>query len=424
MTMVPDFHAASAPRAPFQPGEVPTAGWFCIETTFNHPSPRPEGLARGLGYELPQGADAADYAAAHGFAHEIATAGTLALLERNFNRFDSGGRGLLITRDHASFHEDMDTRATGWIKALHAEPDALWAWIEWTPFGHAMVNNGEFVHFSTEYDYSDFEQVEGGAQPTRLAACTITNEPRHGGQIPCTNAAEPRRKKAFRPLTGQNQTTTMRTNNTPPRRSRNSNGDDPKPGITDPAANSEEPKDAAAANNDEEQKDGAAANSDTPPQQEEQRAANDEADAPGLDLEGCCQQAADLLGLPEDATPEDFLAAIQSLVDSNKELNDALEEANTAANARRCRNSNPRFRFLTARNSSRQALRGQVPNHPVQVRVGNGICAVNIQAMSKADYCANAVTERERSLGRSLTQSEYSAAYNQALRDYNAGISR
>lgn len=494
MSTVPDFHAASAPRAPFPPGEVPPAGWFCIETTFRHPSPRPDGLARGLGYELPPGVDAAEFAAARGFADEVATAETLALLEKNFNRFDSGGRGLLVTRDHASFNSDVDTRATGWIKALHAEPDALWAWIEWTPFGHAMIDGGEFVHFSTEYDYGDFELTADGAQPTRLAACTVTNEPRHGGQIPCTNALRAGRiashshlrftnddlrfrnnggfaarqqkeqclidrqetctasavpnsanrksyivnRKSAESLSpmGQNQTTTMRTYHTPTRRSRNSdepeearaaNADErPQPGDTPTAANSDEPEEARAANADEKPQPGdtpAAANSDDAPpqpQQQERAAANED----GLDLESCCQQAAELLGLPESATPEDLLAAIRSLIHSNQELHDALAEANTAANAATCRNGAPRFRFLTARNSSRLALRGQVPNHAVQVRVGSGIRAVNTQAKCKADFCAHAVAERERSLGRRLTPSEYGATYNEAMRNYNDGLNR
>lgn len=470
MNILP-FTDKDAPRAPFPPGEVPPAGWFCIETTFRHSSPRPDGLARGLGYELPPGVDAAEFAAARGFADEVATAETLALLEKNFNRFDSGGRGLLVTRDHASFNSDVDTRATGWIKALHAEPDALWAWIEWTPFGHAMIDGGEFVHFSTEYDYGDFELTADGAQPTRLAACTVTNEPRHGGQIPCTNALRAGRYATLSdvspppglqgidapahaaslhvgristlsddqfsaPQMGQNQTTTMRTYHTPTRRSRNSdepeearaaNADErPQPDDTPTAANSDEPEEARAANTDEKPQPGdtpAAANSDDAPpqpQQQERAAANED----GLDLESCCQQAAELLGLPESATPEDLLAAIRSLIHSNQELHDALAEANTAANAATCRNGAPRFRFLTARNSSRLALRGQVPNHAVQVRVGSGIRAVNTQAKCKADFCAHAVAERERSLGRRLTPSEYGATYNEAMRNYNDGLNR
>lgn len=470
---IPAFTDEGAPRAPFPLGEVPAAGWFCIETTFAHPSPNPEGLAQGLGYVLSPGCDAAAFAAAHGFGQEVASAETLAGLVRCFNRLDSGGRGLLVTRDHASFNEAAETRATGWIKALHAEPHALWAWIVWTPWGHEMVNGGEFVHFSTEYDYRDFVLTEGGAAPTRLAGCTITNEPRHAGQIPCTNALHAGRYatrcdeaalpglqrpdsvavpslRACRcatrcdeaalpglprasflsscPASGLHQTQmNMNTNtmNDSGGRCLNS-GDAPRPEMTQAAANSEEPKEATAAH--AETRDGSApqlssaANGDVPQDDKAAAAANSDVPNAALDLEGCCQQAAELLGLADDATPEDLLAAIKGLLDSNQELNDALEEAHVAADASRSCNSRLRFRYLTSRNSSRVALQGQVPNREVNVRVGQGVRAVNTQSKSKADFCTNAVAARERSLGRRLSPAEYSCTWREAMRDYDAGI--
>ena len=451
MMSVPDFNDARAPRAPFPLGEVPRAGWFCIETTFAHPSPNPEGLAQGLGYVVPSGCDAAEFARAHGFGQEVATAETLEGLVRCFERCDAGGRGLLVTRDHASFNEAAETRATGWMKALHAEPDALWAWVEWTPWGHEMVNGGEFVHFSTEYDYRDFVLTEGGAAPTRLAGATITNDPRHAGQVPCTNtrggfqrchAAGSRFLQTSCPAMGrQPDTHTMKINNNDPRCRCLNSGDVPRPDITAPAAtNSEEPKDASAANSnevpDEASRPSAPATNSDAPQQDREDAAATNSDAPeavadggapssALDLEGCCQQAAELLGLADDATPEDLLAAIRSLLSSNQELNDALREANMAANSngRSC-NSRSRYRFLTSRNSSRVALQGQVPNREVAVRVGQSVRAVNTQSKCKADFCTNAVAARERSLGRRLSPAEFSNTWKEAMRDYDAGIGR
>lgn len=220
----------------------------------------------------------------------------------------------------------------------------------------------------------------------------------------------------------------MKTNTANNRFCRNS-GSAPAPDITLPAANSDEPENALAANSaaaPETDPQLPAAASDEPQNgngAQEAPAANSEpGGSPALDLETCCQQAAELLGLADTATPEDLLAAVKGLLQSNQELNDALEEANTAANA--CRNSRPRFRFLTARNSSRYALQGQMPNREVSVRVGQGVRAVNVQGKSKADYCSNAVSSRERSLGRRLTPSEYSAAYKEAMRDYDAGLNR
>jgi len=64
-----------------------------------------------------------------------------------------------------------------------------WAWIELTPWGHGLVDNAEFSFFSREYDYADFVRTVAGAEPSRLAGCTLTNSPRHKQQVPCTNMA-------------------------------------------------------------------------------------------------------------------------------------------------------------------------------------------------------------------------------------------
>ena len=49
------------------------------------------------------------------------------------------------------------------------------------------MDSAELAFFSTEYDYRDFKQTAAGAEPQRLAGCTLTNGPRHPAQTPCTN---------------------------------------------------------------------------------------------------------------------------------------------------------------------------------------------------------------------------------------------
>ena len=69
---IPAFTDKTAPRAPFKPGSVPGAAWFNIETVFCHACPNPGAMLRSHGLR-------------------------------------------------------PDTRAAGWIKALHADGGKLWA---------------------------------------------------------------------------------------------------------------------------------------------------------------------------------------------------------------------------------------------------------------------------------------------------------
>ena len=412
----PAFTDPQAPRAPFTLGEVPAAGWYNIECTFRHTCPNPLAILRAHGVEVKPGEDALARATAEGWGVELATAETLARLAATFAAVDGAGRGLPLTRDHAGFGSDPDTRAAGWIKALHAEGCHLWAWIELTPWGHELINGGEYVYFSTEYDYAEFERVEGGASPRRLDGCTLTNSPRHTTQYPCTNM--------------QTKNTTMNTNET----DRAATGEDekalhaaPQVPATGNAATQGEPAPATntvageqpAQNNGQPDEAAEAKNTD---QGCEDKAQNDD----GPDMEGAIIAVAELLGLPEMATPADLLGAVKNLIKSNEELQAALAEANKATPVGGVATNSMRMRFprLTALNGSRTPLMGKKPNTTATVRVGNGTRAVNSQAKDRADYCAAAVDKRERSMGRTLTPGEYSATWQQANRDYDLGINR
>ena len=157
-------------RAPFEAGEVPAAGWFAIEPVCAWQPREQEELRRALGLpeEGPPVEARLDAAALAELADDFARRGDPA--------------GLPVSKNH-----DFEA-AAGWIKALQVEADRLWAWIEWTPEGHRAINNREYVYFSTEYDYGDFELVDGVAVPRRLAGLSVTNYPNHAeGQIPMTN---------------------------------------------------------------------------------------------------------------------------------------------------------------------------------------------------------------------------------------------
>ena len=395
MSTITPYKEANAPRAPWKIGGVPRAGWCCIETVFNHPTPSAKSVARVFG--LTEGEA--------GKLREVATEETLEKIAEAFARQEAQGRGLPVTRDHASMNAQPETRAAGWIRALEADGGELWAWVEWTPWGHEMVNGGEFVHFSTEYDYAEFEREGREIFPTRLTGCTLTNEPRHVKQIPCTNS------KTKNTMTEED--------------TKKSCAEEPeeqpvKPEITT-GANSEEPQEPTAANSEpaagEEQPEQQAENCGEP---QEPTAANSEPQEEGMDLTAACQQAAAELDLPEGATPADLLEAICNLKKSNEELSEALAEANRDSAA----NSRTRYPHLVAANATRTPLTGGCPNSAVAVRTGNVARSIDTQAKSKADYCLNSVANAEKALGRSFTPREYSEQYARAMKDYELGINR
>ncbi len=434
--------SANAPRAPFRVGEVPRACWCCIEVVFDYPTEGPEYKAKAFNLTIPKDTDPAAFAKRHGFAREYATEETLAAIAACFDEREGRERGVCVTRDHAGLNEDQYSRAVGWIRALRAEGEQLWAWVEWTPWGHEMVNGGEYIHFSTEYDYREFSRSSYGMSPTHLTGCTVTNQPRHCGQVPCTNSERrplyARNTFAGNPGTHPNMNTEEETaknsagapapaeDNKPEAtnahggrmlsfRSRNNDGN---PEEEQPAAaNAATPEEEEAALNSQQVKPATAANSETLDPEPAMNDENTPAAEPLVEI-------ASMLGLPNTATPEDVVAAVGDLQRSNEELTAALAEANQGAAPSTATNSARRYPNLTMRNSSRVPLVGQRPNREVSVRVGSGVRAINAQAKSKSDFCANAVTREERLKGRPLTPKEFADIHGAAMRDYEAGVGR
>ena len=386
-------------------------------------------MLRSHGLHAEEGADLWAACVEAGLDREVATPETLAALADTFRAVDADGRGVLLTVDHAGVGERPDTRAAGWIKALHADGGKLWAWIELTPYGHGLVDSAEFAFFSTEYDYRDFKQTAAGAEPQRLAGCTLTNGPRHPAQTPCTNqekyelrstsyeagreAARPREDfSAATEAVEAYQNTNMDTENEEEKKV--------------PATNSEqEPDTAVNAAVDSPEKEEAV---NAAPPETEETAVNDDDPQPGDELTATLVAVADELGLPDSATPADVLEAVKSLQRSNDELRTALAEANknasmnggTAANSVRY----PHLRALNHGTRNATALTGATPNREVTVSVGHGTRAVNCQDKARVDYCTNAVTTAERALGRALTPAEYGRAWGKANADYTQGVNR
>lgn len=417
---IPAFTDKTAPRAPFKPGRVPGAAWFNIETTFCHACPNPGAMLRSHGLYPEEEADLWAACVSAGLDREVATPETLAALADTFRAVDADGRGVLLTVDHAGVGERPDTRAAGWIKALHADGGKLWAWIELTPYGHGLVDSAEFAFFSTEYDYRDFKQTAAGAEPQRLAGCTLTNGPRHPAQTPCTNM-KTLQARACATQDNKNMNTdteekkTPATNTEPEDTQTNSAGTEPAKG-----------KECAATNGDTPTKE-EATNTGTEPAQEP-AATNDDDLQPSDDLSAALVAVAELLGLPDSAKPADLVDAVKTLQRSNDELRTALAEANknasvnggTAANSVRY----PNLRALNHGTRNVTALTGATPNREVTVSVGHGTRAVNCQDKARVDYCTNAVTTAERALGRTLTPAEYGRAWAKANSDYTQGVNR
>lgn len=439
---IPAFTDKTAPRAPFKPGSVPGAAWFNIETVFCHACPNPGAMLRSHGLHAEEGADPSSpggYAEASlwaacveaGLDREVATPETLARLADTFRAVDAEGRGVLLTVDHAGVGERPDTRAAGWIKALHAEGGKLWAWIELTPYGHGLVDSAEFAFFSTEYDYRDFKRTEAGAEPQRLAGCTLTNGPRHPAQTPCTNmktlqarACATQDNKNMNTDTEEKKTPATNTEPEDTPAAANSSGVASK--GEEPAKNGDTPAPATPKGYAETGKEGAT-NTGTEPAKEP-AATNDDDLQPGDDLTATIVAVAELLGLPDSAKPADLLDAVKTLQRSNEELRAALAEANknasmsggTAANSVRY----PNLRALNHGTRKATALTGATPNREVTVSVGHGTRAVNCQDKARVDYCTNAVTTAERALGRALTPAEYGRTWAKANSDYTQGVNR
>lgn len=379
-----------APHAPYELGKVPAAGWFAVEPTCEWQPKMQDELRRALN-------DPSDTV----YQARLDAQG-LMILEDNFSLEDTDGRGLPTSEQHKF------EKAYGWVKALHAEGDMLWAWIEWTPRGHQAVNEGEYVFFSTEYDYPDFEVIDTRVvAPVRLAGLSVTNYPNHRGQLPMTNSRKPsnRENQQDKNMKPTNKTRTAITKLRDKNSELDQTPDEPTEEQTPPTPPAKEDNKPADTNSETD-----------PDDPDKNKDTNDDGSA-AVDI---LMQLAAEMDLDESANAEDVLAAVQGLKSKVEELTAALAAANASGgpdtNSRRRRYPN-----LAPLRDVNTRMQGQKPNRDVSVRINGMRRDVNTQQKAMTDYCQGRVDKEEHKLGRQLNSAEYARVWRDARQDYQDG---
>jgi hypothetical protein len=97
--------------------------------------------------------------------------------------------GALVDFDHFSMDAGKPSEAAGWVGALEARDDGLWAKIRWTDAGLAAVTGGRYRLVSPVFpEPSACEDLGGGRiRPRRLVSVALTNEPNIKGGRPIAN---------------------------------------------------------------------------------------------------------------------------------------------------------------------------------------------------------------------------------------------
>ncbi|MEI6647125.1 MAG: phage protease [bacterium] len=100
--------------------------------------------------------------------------------------------GLLVDFDHFSMDTDKSSEAAGWISALRADTEGLWAKVRWTSKGKDAVEGGEYRLVSPVFPKpSDCEVLgDNRIRPRSLMSVALTNDPNIKGGQPLTNRAE------------------------------------------------------------------------------------------------------------------------------------------------------------------------------------------------------------------------------------------
>lgn len=390
----------TSPHSPYPVGEVPRAGWYAIEPTCEWEVKDEVALRSALGITCPT-----DYEEQQRLPHHKArlTPPDLAGMASSFDPAINAGVGLLVTEEHSLFSANPTSKSIGWIKELHAEGDRLWAWIEWTVNGHRMMDSGDYIFFSTEYDYPDFElQEDGTVVPRRLAALAVTNNPNHTGQVPVTN----NRDLPSRDINTMNTRAKMAATK-PAARKRDTNAAD-----VDPALGKDKQTDVNADDTDPNKPD---CNTDVDPDKETDINMDDESGEGDAALE-LISQIADVMELDSSATAEDVLAAVQDMQSKIGELTEALAAANSSAkdtNSRRYPNL-----FGRSGRDTNTPLRGDRPNRDINLRVAGQTRQVNSQDKMMVDYCNKHIAAQETKYGRQLNSAEYTREMSIARSNY------
>jgi len=99
--------------------------------------------------------------------------------------------GLLVDFDHFSMDTDKPSEAAGWITALKADENGLWAKVRWTNKGKEAVEGGEYRLVSPVFPKPSLCEDLGGGRirPRSLTSVALTNDPNIKGAKPLTNRA-------------------------------------------------------------------------------------------------------------------------------------------------------------------------------------------------------------------------------------------
>jgi phage I-like protein len=112
--------------------------------------------------------------------------------------------GLLVDFDHASHDPAQPTTAAGWIAALDARGDGLYAQVRWSDLGHQALTGGRYRLASPVWNRADCDAwtaPDGDGmealhlRPRRLDRLALTNDPNLPGLTPLSNRKEDGGKK-------------------------------------------------------------------------------------------------------------------------------------------------------------------------------------------------------------------------------------
>lgn len=308
-----DFH--KYPHAPFAKGKTPRMAWYLIE-----PWDRDKN-------SIPDGEDAKGKPVLKDVM-EVIDRKTAATLVKAFDLADWMGKGIPVNKDHLHIYSDSgDTKAYGWIKALYADDAGLWALVEWTDEGHALVNGDAYAFFSTEYPYKyyiigpevDEETGLPIARPGKLYGLAITNYPANRRQDSMTHSARLDGQLRCRRAAAINTTTSTMPGQSKQTK-KNTRAKSEEEMKKDPnAAPPVEDETTTAANSEEETEETTETNS------EEETTETTECNA---EAEEFWTSLLTALGLdPEDTeiTQDDVLAAVEALAADNENMRSKLK---------------------------------------------------------------------------------------------------
>lgn len=307
-----DYDFNKYPHAPFAKGKTPRMAWYLIEPWDRDKNRIPDGEDAKGKPVLKDVMEVIDHKTAEG-------------LVKAFDLADWMGKGIPVNKDHLHIYSDSgDTKAYGWIKALYADDAGLWALVEWTDEGHALVNGDAYAFFSTEYPYKyyiigpevDEETGLPIARPGKLYGLAITNYPANRRQDSMTHSARLDGQLRCRRAAAINNTSNMATKQTK-KSTRTKSEEEMK---TDPnAAPPAEDETTTATNSEEETEETTATNS------EEETTETTECNA---EAEEFWTSLLTSLGLdPEDTetTQDDVLAAVEALAADNENMRNKLK---------------------------------------------------------------------------------------------------